>query len=172
MVFLEWAKMNKELKKKKIMTGILLCLLIAVYIMIFSFSADDAEASSSISVAVTRKLMSLYYHLFSGNNNAALTVPVVSDDAEAIVRKMAHFTEYMAVGSLSFGIAVMWMQRRKVAIAAVILQVFLSAGLDEIHQYFVPGRYASFRDVMIDTTGGIAGIVFVFLVYKIRKRRR
>ena len=164
--------MERQLRMKKVITVIAVCLLIAVYIMIFLFSADDAAESSSLSVAVTRKLMNLYYHFFSGNNNAILTVPVVTDDAEAIVRKMAHFTEYMAVGFLSFGIAVIWMQRIKAGIVAVTLQVFLSAGLDEIHQYFVPGRYASFRDVLIDTAGGIAGIMIVFLMYKIRKRRR
>ena len=164
--------MERQLRMKKVITVIAVCLLIAVYIMIFLFSADDAAESSSLSVAVTRKLINLYYHIFSGNNNAVLTVPVVTDDAEAIVRKMAHFTEYMAVGFLSFGIAVIWMQRIKAGIVAVTLQVFLSAGLDEIHQYFVPGRYASFRDVLIDTAGGIAGIMIVFLMYKIRKRRR
>lgn len=164
--------MERQLRMKKVITVIAVCLLIAVYIMIFLFSADDAAESSSLSVAVTRKLMNLYYHFFSGNNNAVLTLPVVTDDAEAIVRKMAHFTEYMAVGFLSFGIAVIWMQRIKAGIVAVTLQVFLSAGLDEIHQYFVPGRYASFRDVLIDTAGGIAGIMIVFLMYKIRKRRR
>lgn len=164
--------MERQLRMKKVITVIAVCLLIAVYIMIFLFSADDAAESSSLSVAVTRKLINLYYHFFSGNNNAVLTVPVVTDDAEAIVRKMAHFTEYMAVGFLSFGIAVMWLQRIKAGIVAVTLQVFLSAGLDEIHQYFVPGRYASFRDVLIDTAGGIAGIMIVFLMYKIRKRRR
>ena len=164
--------MERQLRMKKVITVIAVCLLIAVYIMIFLFSADDAAESSSLSVAVTRKLINLYYHFFSGNNNAVLTVPVVTDDAEAIVRKMAHFTEYMAVGFLSFGIAVIWMQRINAGIVAVTLQVFLSAGLDEIHQYFVPGRYASFRDVLIDTAGGIAGIMIVFLMYKIRKRRR
>ena len=164
--------MERQLRMKKVITVIAVCLLIAVYIMIFLFSADDAAESSSLSVAVTRKLINLYYHFFSGNNNAVLTVPVVTDDAEAIVRKMAHFTEYMAVGFLYFGIAVIWMQRIKAGIVAVTLQVFLSAGLDEIHQYFVPGRYASFRDVLIDTAGGIAGIMIVFLMYKIRKRRR
>lgn len=164
--------MERQLRMKKVITVIAVCLLIAVYIMIFLFSADDAAESSSLSVSVTRKLINLYYHFFSGNNNAVLTVPVVTDDAEAIVRKMAHFTEYMAVGFLSFGIAVMWLQRIKAGIVAVTLQVFLSAGLDEIHQYFVPGRYASFRDVLIDTAGGIAGIMIVFLMYKIRKRRR
>ena len=164
--------MERQLRMKKVITVIAVCLLIAVYIMIFLFSADDAAESSLLSVSVTRKLINLYYHFFSGNNNAVLTVPVVTDDAEAIVRKMAHFTEYMAVGFLSFGIAVIWMQRIKAGIVAVTLQVFLSAGLDEIHQYFVPGRYASFRDVLIDTAGGIAGIMIVFLMYKIRKRRR
>ena len=164
--------MERQLRMKKVITVIAVCLLIAVYIMIFLFSADDAAESSSLSVAVTRKLINLYYHFFSGNNNAVLTLPVVTDDAEAIVRKMAHFTEYMAVGFLSFGIAVIWMQRIKAGIVAVTLQVFLSAGLDEIHQDFVPGRYASFRDVLIGTAGGIAGIMIVFLMYKLRKRRR
>lgn len=166
--------MERQLRKKKVITAIAVCLLIAVYIMIFLFSSDDADASSSLSAAVTRKLLSIYYHFGSGSGNAALPVPgVIVDETEAVVRKIAHFTEYMAVGSLSFGIAVMWMQGRKAAgIAAVTLQVFLSAGLDELHQYFVPGRYASFRDVIIDTAGGFAGIMLVLLLCSFRRRRR
>lgn len=166
--------MERQLRKKKIITAVAAGLLVAVYLMIFLFSADDAAASSSLSVSVTRKLMNLYYRFFSGSGNAAsaLSVSMVPDGVEAIVRKMAHFTEYMAVGFLSFGIALMWIQKVKTGAAAVVLQVFLSAGIDEIHQYFVPGRYASFRDVLIDTAGGTAGILILFLVYKIRKRRR
>ena len=172
MVFLGLCKMEKQLRVKKLITVLAICLLIAVYLMIFSFSADDADASSALSVKVTRCLMNVYYRIFDGDSNNAVIVPDMMDEAEAIVRKLAHFTEYMAVGFLSYGIAVMWIQRMKAGIAAVTLQVFLSAGIDEIHQYFVPGRHASFRDVMIDTAGGVAGIMIVFLLYKIRKRRR
>lgn len=164
--------MERQLRKKKILTVIASALLIAVYIIIFLFSAEDADASSSLSVEVTRKLMNVYYHLFSGNNNAAFVAPAVSNEAEAIVRKMAHFTEYMTVGILSFGIAVMWMRKIKVGMAAVTLQVFFSAVIDEIHQYFVPGRHASFRDVMIDTAGGIAGIFIIVCLNNIRKLRK
>ena len=56
--------MERQLRMKKVITVIAVCLLIAVYIMIFLFSADDAAESSSLSVAVTRKLMNLYYHFY------------------------------------------------------------------------------------------------------------
>lgn len=162
--------MDLELKKKKIITAVAVCLLLAVYIMIFSFSADDAAASSTISVEVTRKLMKLYYHLFSSGNQGAVIVPAVSDEAEAIVRKLAHFTEYMAMGFLSFGIVIMWIRRIHKGVLVVVLQVFVSATADEFHQYFVPGRYASFRDVMIDTAGGVAGIILIILMKRIKNR--
>lgn len=41
--------------------------------------------------------------------------------------------------------------------------VFLSAAGDELHQYFVPGRYASFLDVLLDTWGGVCGMLFCIL---------
>ena len=41
-------------------------------------------------------------------------------------------------------------------------RLFLSAGADEVHQYFVPGRHASIWDVLIDVSGGIVGMAAVF----------
>ena len=45
----------------------------------------------------------------------------------------------------------------------VLLVMFLAA-CDEIHQYFVPGRYASFWDVILDTFGCA---IFIYLLYLI-----
>lgn len=154
--------------RKKIITGIAVVLLIAVYIMIFSFSADDADASSSISVKVTGWLMKLYYGFFSGSHSDVPVAFVVTDEAEAAVRKLAHFTEYMAVGVLSFGIIIMWIKKIRKGIGLVVLQLLISAGLDEIHQYFVPGRYSSLKDVMIDTAGGMTGILMILCMKEIK----
>ncbi|MGN0376573.1 MAG: VanZ family protein [Suilimivivens sp.] len=162
--------MERQLRKKKIITGIAVILLIAVYIMIFCFSADDGAASSSVSVKVTKWLMKLYYSFFNGSHPDIPVVPGVTDEAEAVVRKLAHFTEYMAVGLLSFGIITMWIKNTGKGIILVVLQLLISAGLDEIHQYFVPGRYSSLKDVMIDTAGGITGILVILCVKGIKKR--
>ena len=40
---------------------------------------------------------------------------------------------------------------------------------DEIHQSFVPGRGASIRDVCIDTSGVIMGIIMVLVVISVFK---
>lgn len=162
--------MERNLKKKKIITGIAVVLLAAVYVMIFSFSSDDAEASSAVSVKVTKWLMNIYYNIFHRGGSDPQLVLTVTDDTETIVRKLAHFTEYMAVGFLSFGIVIMWVKGIAKGLIIVLIQLIVSAGIDEIHQYFVPGRYSSVKDVMIDTAGGIAGMIIILCAKGIKKR--
>lgn len=81
-----------------------------------------------------------------------------------LARKGAHLTEY-AVLSLLF-----WRGIRKSSnhdtphwsweqSGRAVLYVALFAATDELHQLFVPGRDASVRDVIIDTIGGILGIL-------------
>lgn len=161
--------MERQLKKKKIITFILMLMLAMVYIMIFSFSAEDAEASSAVSVKVTKWLVKIYYRLVSGQGGNKAVLPAVVE-TEGSIRKLAHFLEYMAMGSLSFGIAIMWMQYTGWAFLLIVAQLIISAGCDEIHQYFVPGRYASVRDVMIDTAGGITGMLIILCIKRIRKQ--
>ena len=54
----------------------------------------------------------------------------------------------------------------KKAIIIAFLGTFLYACSDEFHQLFIPGRSGEFRDVMIDSTGGIIGIVFTTFIVK------
>ncbi len=48
-------------------------------------------------------------------------------------------------------------------IVSSILIVTIYAGLDELHQYFVPGRFTSFSDFLLDFNG----IIFASLIYLI-----
>ena len=93
------------------------------------------------------------------------------------VRKCAHLTEY-AILALLF-----WRALRKpvkndprpwswAEAGKSVLLVALYASSDEFHQLFVPSRQASVWDVMIDTTGGILGMLALAAVLKWRKRRR
>ena len=45
----------------------------------------------------------------------------------------------------------------------IALLVSVAYGIsDEIHQFFVPGRHSTFRDVFIDTTGVLLATVFYY----------
>ena len=45
----------------------------------------------------------------------------------------------------------------------VILMVFLYACSDEFHQAFVPGRGPAFRDVLVDTSGGLTALLIIYI---------
>ena len=53
-----------------------------------------------------------------------------------------------------------------------VLLVMIYAATDEFHQLFVDGRSGQFRDVLIDTFGGIAGIYIIYLICKLRGFRK
>lgn len=140
-------------------------LLFLIYVMIFNFSAEDATASSSVSQKVTKWLLHLYYKLQGSAGDLIAVIPAGEvDEAEAVIRKLAHFTEYMSIGLLSLWIWFLWKEKRLFYSVLVLIQLVISAALDEFHQYFVPGRHASVRDVLIDTAGGLTGMLMVFLL--------
>lgn len=154
--------MNGQIRKKKIITTVAAVCLLFVYIMIFCFSSESAEESSALSRAVMDFLVDMYYKLMGGGGEVVVVDPQAVP-LEKIIRKAAHFAEYMAVGFLSFGIAVLWIKKLWYGVGLVMLQLLISGALDELHQYFVPGRYASVKDVMLDTAGGMAGILIILL---------
>ncbi len=95
----------------------------------------------------------------------AVTVPFPLE-LEKIVRKLAHFSEYFCVGLLSYSLVLLWW-KGKVWTGRILIgmQLLLSASLDEIHQYFVPGRYAAVKDVLIDCVGGITGMALLGMIF-------
>ena len=160
------------MKRKKIYTVIAMLLLLVLYITIFCFSAEDGESSSAISTKVTKAFYTLYYALFGGGGSG--TEQVVTEQTiyatEGVIRKLAHFIEYLGIGFLSYSIVLMWYAPVFRGRLLVIMQLFLSAGADELHQYFVPGRHASVKDVLLDVSGGITGMILIFAVVNIQRR--
>lgn len=154
---------------RKIYTVIAISLLIMLYIMIFRFSAEDGESSSAISSRLTKVILDLYYRITGVKNipNSAVVEDVFS--LEGIIRKLAHFGEYMCMGFLSYSLVTIWYKPVWRGRLWILLQLFLSAGLDEFHQSFIPGRHASIKDVMIDMTGGITGMLVIVLWQGVRR---
>jgi len=82
----------------------------------------------------------------------------------AVVRKIAHLTEYALLailasrafrGSPREGLRARWF------LASVVL-IVVYALVDEYHQSFVPSRTGSIYDSLIDMTGGFIALVIVW----------
>ena len=88
---------------------------------------------------------------------------------EFVVRKGAHMFSYCLLAILLF--MSVYEKDIKKAIIIAFLGTFLYACSDEFHQLFIPGRSGEFRDVMIDSLGGIIGLILIGFIarYKIKK---
>lgn len=84
-----------------------------------------------------------------------------------LLRKLAHFTEFACLGALFSWLFSMLQKPRMLS----LLCGFLVASADETIQRFVPDRGPSFRDVLIDTSGVLAGMLLVLLGYAISKKK-
>lgn len=75
----------------------------------------------------------------------------------ALVRKLAHFAEFLVLGVLLYRALDGTGFSRRTALRALVIAAACAAG-DELHQWFVTGRTASPWDSLIDTSGAAAGL--------------
>ena len=184
---------------KKKTPVILWVLLILLYCGIFWFSAQDGNTSGDISMNLSRQGVK-FWDGFAGKGLNFADLEALAETFEHILRKGAHFAEYAVMGVLVYGILHVYevphqsetvrtsaegtvgkMQGEKFVhklshyrlrrYLPAVLWVAASAGLDELHQYFVPGRWASVSDVLLDTCGGAVG-VFLCAIYLSHKKKR
>ena len=84
-----------------------------------------------------------------------------------IIRKLAHFTEYFILYILLYNVIKHYVHTKKIIFYS-IMGVIIYAVSDELHQYFVPERSSTIKDVFIDTCGGIAASIVNNLFYKVK----
>ena len=89
---------------------------------------------------------------------------------DLIIRKLGHFSEYMALGFFSFCyLTNIFMEKdkmrdlKKTVILSLLFSV-LYASSDEFHQTFV-ARDGNIVDVVIDSSGALVGILLSSIVY-------
>lgn len=151
-------------------TVIAAVLLLALYAVIFGFSAQDGEASGSLSLRISQGCVKLLNSL-SGSRFSEQLMDDLALYFEHPVRKLAHFGEYAVMGGLVWLVLCPWLKRGRVLYVLVVLWVFVSGAFDEFHQLFVPGRYGSFADVLLDTCGGAFGLLVCIFLSRERKRK-
>lgn len=122
-------------------------LLILWSLVIFYLSSEGHDASSGRSDAIAQALAGLG---LGGGQADSLTF---------FVRKSAHTIAYFIFGLLAYNVVRLY--RLPVVRTALIAWVVVVAyaASDEFHQLFVPGRSAELRDVLIDSTAGLVGIL-------------
>jgi len=144
-------------KHKKIISWVLLIIWI---IVIFLMSHQPGEVSSSQSDLVLK-----FFSLLGIELN-----DYFGELATLVVRKAAHFSEYMILFLLAYNVTRQYINKRKIRLFLIAF-VFLYACTDEFHQYFIPGRAMAFKDVLIDTSGGVFGYIIITIIEKFKYRK-
>jgi len=129
---------------------------------IFFLSHQEAGSSSQLSSGITRMLFNII-------NSVLPWLDLELDFFHFIVRKGAHFTAYLILGLL-LAHAVKPDDRK--SYYSVLLLCVLYAMSDEFHQTFISGRSGELRDVLIDSTGSLTGILLYIGANLISVKRR
>ena len=131
-------------------------------IFIWGNSLLPGHISGAFSDWVKEILANLLPFLFTGSDANA---------GGGLLRKLAHFTEFAALGAcLSWFYAMLTANHRRQRLFAGLSGI-LAACIDETIQRFVPQRNGCLTDVGIDTAGVITGIVLLTIAYLINKNK-
>ena len=146
--------------KKIIKTAILIGFLVMMYCLSAQNGNDSLKLSNSVLDLIYDWIKSLgnyrlgpisnWINSFEGNS----LYYVVG----LYIRKLAHFCEYFILFILSYECFKEY--KIKYVIILSLLFCLACSGLDELHQLFVLGRAASFKDCLIDLAGSVCGYLF------------
>lgn len=131
--------------------------------MIYSFSAQEGNVSSSVSYKASCIIVEAADQIFDLGLDG-YQVSYYATKINGVTRKLAHMTEYFLLAiAVSFPLYVYGLHG--------ILLMLLAGGLcvafacsDEYHQSFVSGRSPSAKDVAIDSFGIFIGIIMVRII--------
>ena len=153
--------------KKNILRAILMLLLLSTFFIIFGFSSQNGEKSGNISKKITEEIITRIPQIQEKEQNEreAITLRI-----EKVIRKIAHFSIYTAVGLLLMALISTFEMKEKNRIIISLIIGIIYACSDEIHQSFVPERSPMITDVMIDTMGVMLGILLIMLGKAIIKK--
>jgi VanZ family protein len=138
--------------------------------IIFYFSSKPDYSSNQSSLFIVNVLLKIYEKITHIRQQEIK--PEMIETLNFIERKLSHFCEYAVLAdAFAFHLAVLKQKGKRLFLFPVILSA-IYASTDEFHQLFVPGRSGQLRDVMIDTSGAIAGtLVFILITARIIHKR-
>ena len=131
---------------------------------IFYLSNQPASQSGAMSLVLTENILLLAEKIIP-------ELDLTAEDIHNSLRKTAHFFIFLLLGLLMMSL-VKSMKIRSLTAAVLALGIcMVLAVLDETHQYFIEGRSAEMRDVVIDSLGAIVGIGLFLVGERLVKSR-
>ena len=134
---------------------ICICLLVCNLIFIWGNSLLPGELSQAFSDWVK----ALIARLLPGS--------VSADSGGGLLRKIAHFTEFTALGAVLAWLFGMLRKKRRWP----FLWGVAAACVDETIQVFVPHRGPGLKDVAIDSCGVLTGLILLHIGHTYLKKR-
>ena len=140
----------------------------AVMVMIFAFSTEDAEHSDRTSGLISRRVLSIIHPEYEQLEESRQKL--LYDDMQHIVRKCAHFTEYMVLGLMLRLCLESWFGRKVRKSRSLTIAGFcggtIYACTDEFHQLLIEGRSGQWSDVLVDGSGVLLGVLIAALLIR------
>ena len=131
--------------KNKKLNLILVIIWMTIIFIMSSFNSTESSSQSNFIVDIVANI----FHI---TNTSTLSI---------IIRKLAHYTEYLILGILVMNLN----NNKSKSIYLSIIICLLYAISDEFHQFFVPGRSCQILDIAIDFLGSLTGI----FIYKLKR---
>lgn len=132
--------------KNKKLNLILVIIWMTIIFIMSSFNSTESSNQSNF-------IVDMIANIFHITNNNTLSI---------IIRKLAHYTEYLILGILVINLN----NNKSKSIYLSIIICLLYAISDEFHQSFVPGRSCQILDIAIDFLGSLTGTFIYKLINK------
>lgn len=130
--------------------------------LIFFFSSQDADTSSSTSGQVIDKVAEHTVEGYRDYTRAEKDAFIL--ERQHLVRKAAHFTEYAVLGLLAFLALSTLPVKPSLRPPAAFLFGALYAVTDELHQMLSAGRSCQWSDILLDASGVLVGVLAALLL--------
>ncbi len=144
--------------KRKLVLVILWGLVLGLMVLIFGFSAQPGETSAGVSSCIAKPVTDAIAARWAPQSSAEYEQ--LYSQVDFAVRKIAHFSEYAALGFClcllvrCYGLRKWWLPY---ALGT------LYAATDELHQHFIDARSAQVSDVLLDSAGVLCGVLVAML---------
>ncbi len=100
----------------------------------------------------------------------SLNYYISNSEADHIVRKIAHFTEYFILAGLAVHLSYLYACRWKNILGYILFGLLLVPVIDEFIQLFSAGRAGMVQDILLDFFGAVTGLVVTKLLHRMTDR--
>ena len=153
--------MNKLNIREKIAFIIFLVLTLIIIASIWHFTSQNGVLTNVNSGKIVKAIENIASKLCNSDHANVLKY----SDLNHFIRKIAHFSEYMLLGSSICVLLSLLLKRIKTALATTLSICLLLSSLDEFRQLFISGRNAQLKDILIDLSGAVAGIIITRILF-------